>query len=311
MPVGDRSVAAGRSAASVPRPAPTIGLAMIVRDEAAVVERLIASVRPVIDTWTVVDTGSVDDTPALVAAALADRPGTVHHRPWVDFGHNRTELLDLAAGTADHLLLLDADMTLVVHGPLPTLDHDVYRIRTEGHLAYWVPRLVRGDRPGRYVGATHEYLDSGPGATTADLTAWTITHHADGGSRADKFTRDRGLLVAAWERRPTRVEPLHELARGHRARGEHHAARLFAERGLGIAEPADLLFVHRDVYRWRLRFEHAIASYWVGDVDGALATNEALLADPDLPEDLAPYVADTGGGAGRRSGPGPRLGPDR
>ena len=39
-------------------------LNMIVRDESAVIERCLASVRPHVDHWVIVDTGSVDDTRA-------------------------------------------------------------------------------------------------------------------------------------------------------------------------------------------------------------------------------------------------------
>lgn len=57
-------------------------LSMIVKDEAPVIERCLASVRPLLDSWCVVDTGSSDDTPQKVARALAGLPGTLHHRPW-------------------------------------------------------------------------------------------------------------------------------------------------------------------------------------------------------------------------------------
>ena len=71
-------------------------LAMIVRDEEAVIERALASARAIgIDQWVIVDTGSTDRTPELIEAVLKGIPGKLHRRPWVNFGHNRTELLDL------------------------------------------------------------------------------------------------------------------------------------------------------------------------------------------------------------------------
>src|SRR6201996_5096910 len=97
----------------------TICLCMIVRDESAVIERLLGSVHDLLDTWLICDTGSVDCTQALIERSLADIPGELHERPWVDFGHNRTELMRLAHGRADYLLLLDADMTVTQTTPLP------------------------------------------------------------------------------------------------------------------------------------------------------------------------------------------------
>ena len=82
---------------------------MIVRNEAQVVERCIASVRPIITHWCIVDTGSTDGTQELVAQALEGLPGTLHQRAWRNFGHNRTELMRLSRGMADYLLLVEPD----------------------------------------------------------------------------------------------------------------------------------------------------------------------------------------------------------
>ena len=40
----------------------TIGLNMIVKDESKVIKRLLDSVAPIVDWYTIVDTGSSDDT---------------------------------------------------------------------------------------------------------------------------------------------------------------------------------------------------------------------------------------------------------
>src|SRR5215210_7335079 len=117
---------------------------MIVRDEAEVIERCLDSVAGLIDTWTICDTGSEDGTPELIEKRLEGIPGTLHRTAWQDFGHNRSELMKLAKGTAEYLLLIDADMTIEVRGPLPELTADAYELRHEGSLGYWIPRLVRG-----------------------------------------------------------------------------------------------------------------------------------------------------------------------
>ncbi|MGW8788902.1 glycosyltransferase, partial [Heyndrickxia sporothermodurans] len=40
----------------------TICLSMIVKNEASVIRRCLDSVRPLIDTWVIIDTGSTDGT---------------------------------------------------------------------------------------------------------------------------------------------------------------------------------------------------------------------------------------------------------
>lgn len=334
-------------------PRPTIALCMIVRDEAAVIGRCIESVRSLIDCWQICDTGSRDGTPALISQLLKDLPGELHRRPWRDFGWNRSELMALAMGRADYLLLIDADMTLVRNGALPPLVADAYLLPHLGELSYAVPRLVRGDRRWWFEGATHEYLATDGPFTQEVLEALAIEHHGDGGTRAEKFERDVRLLQDAIERdpddarstfylaqtlreggeparaielyrrrvglggwdeeifyaayqlavlvghrdpdaaipllleahelRPTRAEPLYELARLSRLRRRHHAAYMFACRGALIPNPSDMLFVHRSVYDWGMRFEQAVAAYWIGHYEEALELNEGLLAEGRMP----------------------------
>ena len=83
---------------------PTLSLCMIVRDEAELLPRFIDAVAGLWDEWIVVDTGSVDDTVALVRAAGAQ----VFDHAWTgDFAAARNAAL--AHATGDWILVLDAD----------------------------------------------------------------------------------------------------------------------------------------------------------------------------------------------------------
>lgn len=208
----------------------SVCLCMIVRDESAVIERLLDSVRGLIDTWVICDTGSVDGTQQLIEQALADIPGTLHESPWVDFGHNRSELMRLAHGAADYLLLLDADMTVVQAEALPTqLTADSYLIRYVGEgIEYWNRWLLRGDRHWRFVGATHEHLefDSANDAVevTERLEALVVHHHADGGARANKFQRDARLLEREVQQNGNNSRAVFYLAQTYRDLGQQQGA---------------------------------------------------------------------------------------
>ena len=45
----------------------------------------------------------------MTRAALADVPGTLVNRPWVDFAANRSEALELARPHGHYALIIDAD----------------------------------------------------------------------------------------------------------------------------------------------------------------------------------------------------------
>lgn len=70
-------------------------LNMIVRDEKDNIVRCFDTVAHLIDAIAVVDTGSVDNTIELMNKYMQDHQiqGEVITRPWVNFGHNRTEAL--------------------------------------------------------------------------------------------------------------------------------------------------------------------------------------------------------------------------
>ncbi len=84
-----------------------LSLSMIVRDEAAQLERCLASVAGFVDEMVLLDTGSVDET-----VAIAERCGAVvHHLAWPgDFAPARNVALEHVRG--DWVLVLDADEVL-------------------------------------------------------------------------------------------------------------------------------------------------------------------------------------------------------
>ena len=98
-------------------------------------------------------------------------------------------------------------------------------------------------------------------------------------------------LLAAYNLRPTRAEPLHELAVHCRLLQRYGEAYLFAKMGSLLPCPPDTLFVNRDVYDWRIFDELAVAAYWVGHYAESrdfcetllhLATEGTDIADTDL-----------------------------
>jgi glycosyltransferase involved in cell wall biosynthesis len=341
------------------RVTPKICLAMIVRNEAAIIERVLASAKPLISSWRIIDTGSTDGTPELIERELAGIPGELQRSEWTDFGTNRSELVEWAGGTDDWLLLLDADMTVEVDddfaAQLAAFESDAALVEVVGGVRYRMSFLVRSGVPWRYLGRTHEYLSSQAKHTSAWFNGLRVTHHGDGSSHAEKLERDMRLLgldleetpndprsifylaqthkdlgndersrdlylqrvelagwdeevfwshyqagileerlglasstdtlAAAWNRRPTRAEPLYHLARIYRLRRQHHLSWVWSNVAAAIPKPEDTLFVEDWVYLWGAPFERADAAWRIGHSELAHSVATELLRRDDLPAD--------------------------
>lgn len=342
---------------------PRICLNMIVKNEAPVIARCLAAMRPWIDSWVIVDTGSADGTQQRIADCLAGLPGALHERPWRDFAHNRNEALALArqqCEPGDYILFIDADETLRVPDGFrwPALAGDGYRFRCElNGWQYQRNALVRAGVPWRWEGVIHEYLTCDDRGTWDDLAGPAIVVSRDGARARDPHTylrdievleravanapenaryrfylaqshRDAGhpaealrhyraraamggweeerwfalyqcaamlaaaqapaetvtaAYLAAYQARPTRAEPLCDLARWHRLRQEYALGHLYAQRAAAMPMPDDALFVDASVYKWRALDELAVSAYYVGDLAQGRAALAKLLADGAFP----------------------------
>jgi tetratricopeptide (TPR) repeat protein len=196
---------------------PSICLCMIVKDEVAVLSRCLDSCRELIDYWVICDTGSTDGTQDLIHWELAGIPGELHEHRWRDFAHNRSELMKLARGKGDYLLLLDADWTIEID-PRATqgLGADAYLIRHAGNVEFYNKRLVSGRLEWRYVGATHEYIIAEAERTCERLEGAVIRIGSVGGSRTGRWQRDVELLEAEVAQDPTNARALFYLAQTYR-----------------------------------------------------------------------------------------------
>jgi glycosyltransferase involved in cell wall biosynthesis len=199
----------------------TICLNMIVRNEAPVIRRCLESVRPLIDCWVIVDTGSTDGTQDIVRDCLRDVPGELYERPWKDFAHNRSEALGLTRGRCDYVFSIDADEVLEIAADfvLPELAADSYDLRVfYGGWSYARKQLVRDALPWRYEGVVHEYLACEEARTEAFLPGLQTVPHRDGARARDPETyrRDARLLEQALAEDPENARYVFYLAQSYR-----------------------------------------------------------------------------------------------
>ncbi len=205
----------------------SICLNMIVKNESRVIRRCLDSVKPYIDYWVIVDTGSSDATKELIRYHLRDVPGELYERPWRNFGENRSEAFQLARHKGDYILFMDADDILVVGKDFTfqDLSFDLYNMwRGSEGFTYQKPQLVKGDLPWKWIGVTHEYLGIDIPYTSDLLNSDQINYvTCDGGHRsigARKFFEDIQMLEEGLKKEPQNERYAFYLAESYRNAGQ-------------------------------------------------------------------------------------------
>ncbi len=334
----------------------TITLCAIVRDEEAVVGRMIRSAHAVLGERlagvVLADTGSGDSTitTARRAASEVDLPIVVHTHEWKDFASNRNLLLDAAREVAEgYLLLMDADMTF--EGEVGMLDGPGYMVefsQGEHLVSTWQPYLIHRDTPCEYIGKIHgalniqdlpklagarlihraqpgrvgrrlgharemleqavaenpedsrsvfylamTYRDLGMDAEAIDmyerrtkLKGWSEEVYYSRMEAARLSDNLEGML-AAFEANPRRGEAMYHLLGMMRARRLRWTGWQLARFALELRELDDEMWLFPEpwIYQWGLRFEYALAAWWVGEYDEHEQTSRQLL-ELDLPSEV-------------------------
>ena len=195
----------------------TVCLSMIVKNETKILHECLDSVHPHIDYWVIVDTGSTDGTQEYIKKYFAEKgiPGELHERPWVGFGHNRTEALDLCTGKGDYAWMIDADDRVVGSFKYPhgkNLTADAYAIKCgRDQCVWWRNQIFKTGIGWKYIGILHEYAHCEKQPLSQEkidgdyyLEARTLGQERNGNvTPVQKYSKDADLLVEALKTDPT------------------------------------------------------------------------------------------------------------
>jgi glycosyltransferase involved in cell wall biosynthesis len=211
-----------------------LSAALIVRDEAHVLDGCLASIEDVVDEIVLVDTGSQD---ASVAIAMDHGARVIHHEWSGDFAEARNIGLEAARG--EWILYIDADerLTGAQRDSMQELLHAAREVAfrlllrpDSNSTPYREHRLWRNDPRIRFAGKIHEKVTPAIAAVSrrdrrpiGDCEL-LLEHLGYEGDQSRKHRRNLPLLRAQLEREPDNLFNRHHLARVLDGLGEHEEA---------------------------------------------------------------------------------------
>ena len=193
----------------------TVCLSMIVKNETHIIHECLDSIHKYIDYWVIVDTGSTDGTQELIKNYFAEKgiPGELIEKPWVSFGHNRTEALALCDGKADYAWMIDADDKIVGDFKFPNgrnMTADGYALKCgRDQCIWWRNQIFKTGIGWKYIGVLHEYahcekqpLHQEKIEGNYHLEARTLGHRNVNVTQVEKYSKDAETLLEALKTEP-------------------------------------------------------------------------------------------------------------
>jgi len=183
----------------------TLGLSIIVKDEEHVIERMLKTVAPVIDYYTVVDTGSTDNTRKVIKDFFDEKgiDGQILDRPFDNFENSRNYAMKMCKDKTDYSIWIDADEELMVDDKLfdkDKLDKDLYMVNTHiGSMKYTRNEVWNNKKNFKWYGPVHEYIiPLDKNISSGIIEGIEVNVHMDGASwkndTSQKYKRHADML---------------------------------------------------------------------------------------------------------------------
>lgn len=183
-------------------------LVMVVRDEATIITRCLTSMQNIADSYYIMDTGSLDNTPDIIQTFMQNIPGDIGYAEWKNFGYNKSLLLknarehsNPAISKAEYYVWLDADEVWITNKTDPlsyftpedtkklyielqkNANSNIFNIRTlYGTLEYFRWNIVRNNQLYQWKQPVHEYLEGTVSNVTAHIEWFYLLARKEGNS---------------------------------------------------------------------------------------------------------------------------------
>jgi len=141
---------------------------MIVKNSGEILRECLQKNKPFIDYWTIVDTGSTDNTPDIIREEMKDVPGKLHFCEFTTFDETRNKAFELAQKKCKYMIVLDDSYELgegkAMRDYLKKSNADVINLKIgfkrQGIISdlYYSSRISKSSSGIRYMYRVHETL---------------------------------------------------------------------------------------------------------------------------------------------------------
>jgi tetratricopeptide (TPR) repeat protein len=272
-----------------------IHLCIMVKNAGPIFETVLRENLPIIDRWTILDTGSTDGTQDIVRRVLNVKKGNLYEEPFINFRDSRNRCLDLAGKHCKYLLMLDDTYALRndLRQFLNTVRGDQFAssyslLIKSDDTEYYSNRITMSERELRYIYTIHEVIQFEKNKENVVIpknAAYIHDHRAD---YMEKRTMDRKqydlkLLYDMVKEDPNNPRHYYYLAQTYNLLEDYdNAAIWFHTRAVSkleghIQEAVDSWFELGRIYNFKLNrpWEECMKCY-----------EECYKMDPTRPEAL-------------------------
>ena len=218
---------------------------MIVKDESHIIHESLEATHELIDTYSIVDTGSSDNTIQIIKDFYKKHniPGTVHQLPWKGFGESRSEALKTCDGHMDYIIMIDADdlmgfppgskefLKKTLKEQNPNACNIQIRRGTNNSLEYSRTQIFKANDNWRYVGVLHVYPTNDKSnnkiirlPTEIFMVGRTMGNRSIVLDGQAKYAHDAQVLLKALETEPDNDRYVFYLAQSYRDAGNTQEA---------------------------------------------------------------------------------------
>ena len=191
-----------------------------------------------VDRWTILDTGSTDNTIEIIERVLKNKKGKLYQEPFINFRDSRNRCLELAGQLCKYNMMLDD--TYVVQGDLRSFLHlirgdqfaDSYSLLIKSDdMEYYSNRITKSAEKLRYIHKIHEVITNKNNVNVVipNDEAWIMDYRAD---YMEKRTMERkkydlDILYEELEEDPDDPRTYYYLAQTYNLLNNHEKAAEF------------------------------------------------------------------------------------